>query len=451
MVDKSFSIASLDEPLVAKYGSSEEQPSLSTCTFNLVLSSVGVGALTMPWTTATLGWLQLSALLLVVFFVSVYNLFLLDSACRAMPTGRAWSSYGGLVAATLGSPGAYALEAFTLLYSFGLSVTYFGVVGDQLSALALKLVANWSSESNPALSPWLLRPDVLMTIAILCIVLPLSFLSDKWLRLTGVVGSACMLFTTLVIIGSAPWRAPPALFDACAGSSALGRPGLAPVAWVSSLPALLDAVPMLTFCLNAATAFVTIRAQLQPPGQTGQPPRGLVASMIWGGQLLALVDYALASAAGYLTFCGAVPDNVLDAYPTSHLLALAARLALAVQLCLACAGVYVPLARASLWRLLRGIYVEGEPFGASCGTATALLLVVMLAAAVALGGLLALPLGLISAVCTTAIMFVFPGLCSARLQASPSGKCGPVLFALSGLVVGSAATLTLLVQASEGH
>ncbi|CAJ1448802.1 unnamed protein product, partial [Effrenium voratum] len=394
---------------------------VGTCTLNLVLSTIGVGALTLPFTTAQVGWLQSLLLLLVFFLVSVYNLYLLDAVCRSLKA-TSTQSYAAVVAAVLGKPGAYGLEAFLLLYSFGLSVSYMGVVSTEVSVFARGQAPDW------------LNQDDLITLVAIFLVLPLSLLPDMVLRLAGVVGTCCMLLTTLIVVREVPWRSEAPFVDACADAS--NATGLSLVPWISSFPALLAAVPMFSFCMNAATAFVSIRSEM---ACGFQPPREAVSKLIWLAQSFALLDYVVSGVAGYVSFCQAAPDNVLDGFRSSHLPSLLARGAIALQLTAACAGVYVPLARAALCHLVLGLDC-GAPVGCARVTSTVLLLGFMVLMARALDGALAKPLGLTSAVCTTAIMFMFPGLCAHRV----TGQRAPLAFALAGLVIGTASTVTLL-------
>ena len=112
-------------------------------------------------------------------------------------------------------------------------------------------------------------------------------------------------------------------------------------------------------------------------------------------------DYLVSGAAGYVSFCQGAPDNVLDGlslhqftfhdlsvifmlvksfqtvwnlqlfhicsfeswgFPLSHWPSLVARLAIALQLMCACSGVYIPLARAALTHLTKGLD-SGAPEG----------------------------------------------------------------------------------------
>jgi len=430
---------------------SSPQPSgmVMACTFNLVLSSVGISALTLPWTTATLGWAQWSLCLMVTLFVSVYNLYLIDTTCRALPPDAQWSTYGGVVAAALGPGGAYALEMLMLVYSSGLLITNLGVAGTELHTVFM-----WAGFDHLN-SHWWLQQNTFVYLMTVLIVLPLSLLPDTSMRWAGALGTACMIFVTSVVIGSAPWRAPPVFISPC-GSSYEVHPGaieLEPVAWVSSLTGLLVSVPMLLFAINAATAFVSVRSQLTEKVEAMQPPRRDVVRMIWGGQLLAVLNYVACSSAGYLTFCGDTPANVLNAYPTSNVSSVAARLALALQLALGSAGVYVPLARLSLWHLFHGLEVDTPPTGILRSAMTVLLLACVSKVAVAAGGAMVLPLGLTSSICTTAIMFVFPGLCYIQTQRASAGLgklCAPLLFTLLGLIVGVLSLTTLLMGAVQG-
>eukprot|EP00434_Breviolum_minutum_P027152 symbB.v1.2.024015.t1/scaffold2154.1/size87782/2 len=398
--------------------------SVSTSTLNLVLSTIGVGALTLPYTTATIGYGQSLVLLLTFFLVSVYNLYLLDFICRS-PNCSGAKSYAAVVSAVLGQTGAYGLEAFMLLYSFGLSVSYMGVIGSEVNVLAQLM------GGDEAIS----QADLITLVAIL-VVLPLSLLPDALLRMSGAVGTVCMILTTAIVVCMVPWTSEVPYVRACADATTRGPLSL--VAWRSSPVALLAAVPMFSFCMNAATAFVSIRSEMGSSYQ--EPPRTSIVALIWLAQSFALLDYLVSGAAGYVSFCQGAPDNVLDGFPLTHWPSLLARFAIALQLTCACSGVYIPLARAALTHLIIGL-TSGAPQGLGRVISTASLVSLMVLVARLLDGALALPLGLTSAVCTTAIMFVFPGLCAYCLN---GGKT-PLAFAACGLVIGTASTVTLLI------
>lgn len=409
--------------------------SLASTSFNLVLSTVGVGALTLPYTTATIGWAQSGLLLLASFVVSVYSLYLLDGVIRALPeaAAEAAKTYAEVVAMVLGPCGAYALEGFLFTYSFGLSVSYLGVVGTEFATFAQRLLSSDPAEEASV------SVDGCMLAGTLFVVLPVALLPEKVLRYSGALGTLCMVFTTLVVVAEAPFRAWPPSFEACADAAEK----LHPVPWVASAPALFNAVPIFTFCMSGATAFVNMRS-----GMEGNEEPRKVQALIWSSQAIAALNYVVAGAAGYLTFCADAPANVLDGFAASDLPTLAARLALAVQLILACAGVYVPLARVALWHFWAGLDAGAPPEGMRVRL-TVPLLATMLLVAWFLNGALELPLDLTSAVCTTAIMFIFPGLCACyteRQQVSVWARLRVRVFAALGLLIGFVSTTSILLK-----
>eukprot|EP00913_Durusdinium_trenchii_P024936 g23404.t1 len=386
-----------------------------------VLSTIGVGALTLPYTTATIGWLQSLLLLVAFFLVSVYNLYLLDFVCRSPKCSNS-RSYAAVVSAVLGKSGAYCLEAFMLLYSFGLSVSYMGVIGTELAVL-IPLVTGVQLP---------ISQDDLLSIVALLVVLPLSLLPDRGTdRFVAIIRLKGPLPAEVIVVAMVPWEMEPPFVDACSDAYRFskGEPGsLFLVTWHSSFVALLSAVPMFSFCMNAATAFVSIRSEMGNLLNEPAPKD----------------DYLVSGAAGYVSFCQGAPDNVLDGFPLSHWPSLLARLAIALQLTCACSGVYIPLARAALTHLIKGLD-SGAPEGMRRIISTVLLVFLMVVVARLLHGALALPLGLTSAICTTAIMFVFPGLCAFTLKSKSNwSKVLPLLFAATGFVIGTASTVTLL-------
>eukprot|EP00927_Polykrikos_kofoidii_P069164 TRINITY_DN6454_c0_g1_i3.p1 TRINITY_DN6454_c0_g1~~TRINITY_DN6454_c0_g1_i3.p1 ORF type:complete len:447 (-),score=50.51 TRINITY_DN6454_c0_g1_i3:230-1570(-) len=433
----------------------------STAIFNLVLATVGVGAYMLPYNFAQVGLLQSLVLLSVFFFASIYSLTIVDVTCqnvaagrRVTPNttfvavGRRVTTFASLVATVLGRQGAYAYEVFMLLYSFGLCVSYVGVIGTEVANAASRLF-----DAN-------LPNDYAVMISAVCFVLPLASLPESILQHAGAAGAICMAIGSAFVVYNAPWSSTaPWFFETCASDDRDTRP----VLWVFSIHAFLNTVPIFAFCNNSAVAFVSIRAGLVPPSQVrtvlmsdagGEDLQiqQSIRRLIWFALSIVLVYYVVTGTAGYLTFCGSAIENVLNAYPAGDLFGLMARMCLALQLALACASLYLPLARTALTHLVAGIDVEIAK-GCAARLHDAMLLTAVIAVATILDGALDLPLSLTSSVCVTAIMFVFPGLCANAVVLPGEGtlaRIAPLAFAVIGVAIGFSSTFSLLSIAAEG-
>lgn len=413
-----------------------------SCVLNLVLCQLGLGGLTLPSTFAAVGWLQASMLIVVFFFVSLHGMFLLDKTCRALPPGTVvnTASMASVVSVVFGHAGAFALEVIMLLFSFGALTSYLGVIGVELFA-----ALNWLCPAGAA--AWL-SSTLLMAIATMGVIMPLSLLPDEMVRgMAGAAGTVCMLFVMSVVIASAPWVDAWPPINACSGVDS--GPSLAPVSWISGFQGLLKVAPLFIFSFNGSTAFLPIRAQLWLP--QSDPAKGVgrrkVSAFMWIGQAVVLLNYELTAFAGYMTFCARTPTMVLDGYSSLGLAALIARMALALQLIASCVGCWVPLCRAALWSLLCGTGTEVAGMSRAGLTQVALLCPLLLS--VVLNGSLDLPLGLTSSICLTTFMFIIPGLLAWRTKAlgtSMLATAWPFLFAIFGIGVGLVCTINLFAH-----
>lgn len=126
---------------------------------------------------------------------------------------------------------------------------------------------------------------------------------------------------------------------------------------------------------------------------------------------------------------------------------LLARVFLSVELAVAAARIYVPLGCAAFWHLMYGPYLSIAPGGFLRAFATLGVITIGAISSIALGGALALPLAVTSALCVTVQMFVLPGLCISKLSAAsavagggnliPGGSMTGLVFAVVGAAFGA--------------
>mmetsp|Transcript_84287 Transcript_84287/g.239074 ORF Transcript_84287/g.239074 Transcript_84287/m.239074 type:complete len:455 (-) Transcript_84287:101-1465(-) len=409
----------------------------TSCILNMVLSVLGVGGLTLPYTFATVGWLQGLVMMVLFFFLSMYSVVLLDSTARESPEGTNTASLASVASVALGPQISIVLETLMFLFSFGILVAYIGVVGTQLS-----FIANYFFRVAPGslLFDLLSKVSFVMVIG-LGLVLPISLLPEALImRYSGIVGTVCMLFVMVVIVASAPWVGSWPPLDTCSGGFD------EPIMWRSTSTGFLRVAPMLIFALNNSTAFLPIRAQLYKARATGVVGRRKVVVFAWVSQMICLVNYLVTAVVGYFTFCSHVPDNVLDGYGPGEILPLAARMALSIQLTASCLGVIVPLLRTAAWTLCCGSDVEMSPEARMAITPVVIAPPVL--ASVWLKGALSLPLGLTSSICITSYMFIVPGLTAYRLRqpGTPWDRGKPLAFAGFGVAIAVLSTAMIILQ-----
>jgi hypothetical protein len=283
----------------------------------------------------------------------------------------------------------------------------------------------------------------------LLIMFPLSLLpKESSMRFAGFLGTICMIYIVLaVLLGDG--------FDAIRqGGGTLCSLDAASVgngdtsnnneamAFSSSFTTLLKNAPIFLFAMNASVTYVPVRYQHQtclgqlissslstPSSSTPKPtptPTTALSSttsiikkesttMIITAVSSAGFFYLVCSGVAYFAYCGDVPENVVDVWSFSWIPGLFARVFLAIELIMAAAGIYVPLGRAALWHLCYGPYATVAAKGCTRTIITFILIGIGAIGSIAIGGALALPLAITSALCGTAQMFVLPGLCVNKL------------------------------------
>ena len=391
-------------------------------TLSLSLSAgtlLAPGMVTLPGSFAILGYAEGALALVAASTAAAWSLVLLDSACKKVNKASS-ASYGALVASILGPAGCYALEALTLVYCLGQVVAYVGAIGAQASAIwghfqpGHRLPVNWATAGSALLA-----------------MLPLSLLPERGvMRFAGAAGCLCMVYIVATIILGDATRA--ALGQ---GPCSLSGGSLNPVAFGRSATRLLQNLPIFLFSMNASVIYVPVRSGHGPSLRGAPGGRHLIALSVAASAML----YLSCSAAAYYAYCGGVPENVVDAWPISWVPGLFARVLLCLELLVAGAGIYVPLARASLWHLIFGPRAKAAAAGWARLAASLGILALGAAASVLLSGALALPLAVTASLCVTAQLFVLPGLAVYR----SSGSVAALVFSLVGIAFGVLSLLAL--------
>mmetsp|Transcript_13410 Transcript_13410/g.28338 ORF Transcript_13410/g.28338 Transcript_13410/m.28338 type:complete len:495 (+) Transcript_13410:61-1545(+) len=431
--------------------------STSACTrvaiLNLVVATAGgIGMVTLPGSFAQVGWLEAVLLLVFSTCAAAASLWLLDWACAALD-GRsdeveeeATASYAALVAHTLGPWGSTTLEALTLTYCVGQVVSYLGAIGAQTTSLLS--LAGLHHLANAQVLP--AAAALMGTMALLP--------EAGAMRFAGALGTACMLYIVLAVVFGDGVRAIER-GGICSLAAASADDGA--MAFSPSLPTMLRNAPIFLFAMNASVTFVPIRHQqrkgladcmLPPSSATAamkEKKKGEESRKVIALALLASAGFYLACAGvAYWAYCAQVPENVVDAWPLTWVPGVMARGFLALELLAAGAGIYVPLGRASAWHLVRGVGERVAAGGVARAAVTAAIVAAGCGGSLALGGALALPLAVTSALCVSAQMFVLPGLSAAALlragRRRGKGKKGRVAAAVAFACFGAALGLLSL-------
>jgi len=440
----------------------------TTSVLNLVVATAGgIGMVTLPGSFAKVGWLEGTLLLFVSAVAASFSLYLLNWACKSVIALKeqeehknnqqkqinnhliaafelgTTSSYASLVAYTLGNFGSQTLELLTLTYCVGQVIAYLGAIGGQVSSL-LTLI-NVQVSVNDCIG-----------VVALFVMFPLSLIPEESsLRFAGLIGTICMVYIVLAVLlgdGIDAIRKGSGSFCSLAkiDTTAENTDIVEPMAFASSFVTLLQNAPIFLFSMNACVTYVPIRYQhVTCLGQLlystsnwstirtnshsnyqNMDHNGIVKlirhelmKMILTGITGAAIFYLACSGVAYFAYCGNVPENVVDAWSMTWVPGLFARAFLAMELVMAGAGIYIPLGRAALWHLLYGPYETVAAQGVTRTIITFLFICVGAVGSIAVGGALALPLAITSALCVTTQMFILPGLCvNELLQEKNSGS-----------------------------
>ena len=319
----------LDAAVEDEEDENEFRTTTTQAILNLVIATAGgIGMVTLPGTFSTVGYLEGILLLVISFLCAAFSLVCLNLACNARKEFS--SSYGELVASSLGPSGSYVLEALTLAYCFGQVICYLGAIGGQLKSLSsLVSTANLSAH-------WSIGSAALLMF-------PLSLLPEKSaMRFAGAVGTFCMIFIVATVVlgdGVSALRK-----GACSLAS-----GAVPAAYSPSISAMLRSAPIFLFSMNASVIYVPVRKEHQAGGARRTESYIVIGCSLFASALF----YLLCAVTAYYAYCSEIPENVVDVWPLSWIPGIFARAALSLELLVAGAGIYIPLGRASLWHLIR--------------------------------------------------------------------------------------------------
>ena len=417
---------------------------------------------TLPGSFAQVGWFEGILLLATSGVVAASSLVLLNVATNVFGDSEAskTSSYAGLVAHVLGNFGSQTLELLTLLYCVGQIVAYLGAVGQQF-ALLMGYIFGFSLSIHKAIA-----------VVAFFFMFPFSLLPEQGaMRFAGALGTACMVYIVAAVVfrdGISAIRNGVCSLSVEDGDGSSSDSTNVPMSFSSSFTTMLKNMPIFLFSMNASVTYVPVRYHhrkslflsllLRNDGENSssydvdpQEHRKSVereSSRLIGSSIsIAGFFYLACSGVAYLAYCNGVPENVIDAWPLSWLPGLLARIFLSIELTVAAAGIYVPLGRAAFWHLRYGPYQTIAPAGLTRILTTLAIIGVGAIGSIALGGALALPLAVTSALCVTAQMFVLPGLCIAQLSADsaaaggghliPGGSSAGLTFAVAGAAFGT--------------
>ncbi|GMI37162.1 hypothetical protein TrRE_jg6177, partial [Triparma retinervis] len=205
------------------------------------------------------------------------------------------------------------------------------------------------------------------------------------------------------------------------------------VKWNLQASSILQALPLFCFAFNCQVQYPTIRSSSSsPPGSPG-PPSVPQSPLILSTMSTCAIIYSISAASGYSTFCVSTSSNVLDAYPSSDPLILAARWAFAVVLLCS-----YPLYSTAIVRDL-GEYLYGPSFNslppppslAPARWSLSALVVLSMSCIAYLDPPLTTITGLTGAVGGSALVYVLPG----AIAWEAGWKAGGIMTAAGGTVM----------------
>eukprot|EP00471_Norrisiella_sphaerica_P000083 CAMPEP_0184480628 /NCGR_PEP_ID=MMETSP0113_2-20130426/2119_1 /TAXON_ID=91329 /ORGANISM="Norrisiella sphaerica, Strain BC52" /LENGTH=497 /DNA_ID=CAMNT_0026859219 /DNA_START=208 /DNA_END=1701 /DNA_ORIENTATION=+ len=283
----------IDKPTIERVFSRIEPGSLRGSTFTLASSAIGAGLLSLSLVMKTVG-LALGVLLIVtgalLAFLSLE--MLLDTADVILSfqgmTGDRSISYSTLAARVLGEKASFFVEIVFVVYSFGVIVGYFLVIGRSIEDVCGAVGISLANDTIPIILAALLALP-------LCLKRDISSLTFASLLCICAMGFVCIILAYRAFedgnISDLP--APYARFESGFCSSAT----------------------IVFFAFNCHTNIFAVYSSMQ------YPLLGRMKKVTLRSILIQFILYTMAGAFGYILFKDKTEGNILDNFPPEDTLA----------------------------------------------------------------------------------------------------------------------------------
>ncbi|XP_059815926.1 probable sodium-coupled neutral amino acid transporter 6 [Hypanus sabinus] len=404
--------------------------SFASSVFNVTHAIMGSGILGLAFAMANTGIIGFSILLLIVACLAAYSVHLLLELCQQ----TALTSYEDLGFQAFKTTGKVLVAVAILIQNIGAMSSYLFIVRSELPAAIAGFLHNHHG------TPWYLNGQILLTIIVICIILPLALLRKiEFLGYTSGLSILFMIYFTAVVIVK-KWYIP-CPFNGTVDyaqnfSSDECKPKFFQISYKSAY-----AIPTMAFSFLCHTSVLPIYCELK------RPSKSKMQNVVNIGVTLSFSVYMLSALFGYLTFYGKVDAQLLHTY--SQYLPHDA-LIMSVRLCLLFSVVLtVPLIHFPARKSLMLLCFSNRPF--SCihhivVTLAIQILIVLLAMYV--------PniqniFGVVGSTTSAALLFIYPGLFYLQISMEPLkswNKLGALGLIILGFLMGVSSFILIILN-----
>ncbi|XP_077374729.1 sodium-coupled neutral amino acid transporter 7 isoform X1 [Festucalex cinctus] len=286
----------------AQHLESERRPSGSVSSlgavFIVVNAALGAGLLNFPAAFDMAGGVIAGVMLqmfMLIFIIS--GLVILGYCCQVSNE----STYQEVVRATCGKVTGVLCEVAIAIYTFGTSIAFFIVIGDQLDCL-IAVVFHDGSVSGL----WYTDRKFTIVVTAVLVILPLSIPKEigfqKYASALSVMGT---WYVTIVVIVKYIWPDKEVM------------PGIVPSS--STWTAVFNAMPTICFGFQCHVSCVPVFNSMS---KKALKPWGLVVTL---SMIICLFVYTGTGVCGFLTFGSNVSQDVLMSYPPDDIAVAIAR------------------------------------------------------------------------------------------------------------------------------
>lgn len=273
--------------------------------FNLAGATLGAGALSLPYAVAVSGVTFAIVQLLVAALLTIYTIRLLIRAGDLTNL----KSYEDLAVYCFGKKVAIFVEINILIFCFGIAVAYLVTLGDIITPLG----EIYFGTASLLAQRWLL-----MTIACVSIMLPLSLLKDiSSLQFSSILGVLSIIFLVVAVCIRSIMHA-----------SQSGLPK--DISWTINLtqgPDFMLSVPIVMFAFTCQVNVFSIYTELQ------RPCIRRMNKVVDRATLISVLIYLTIGVVAYLAFGSSLVDpkykgNILLSFPLNDTLIAISRAAI---------------------------------------------------------------------------------------------------------------------------
>ncbi|XP_034051248.1 probable sodium-coupled neutral amino acid transporter 6 isoform X1 [Thalassophryne amazonica] len=415
-------------PLLARAAETRTKgASFISSVFNLMNAIMGSGILGLAYAMSSTGIIGFCILLVIVSSLAAYSIHLLLKLCNQTDI----NSYEDLGSRALQKPGKVLVALAILIQNMGAMSSYLFILKSELPAA----ISSFAGSDSTGVA-WYEDGRLLLILATVCIVLPLSLLPKiGFLGYTSSLAFFFMLYFAIVVVIK-KWSIPCPLqhnvttFSSTYQISNSSDSECTPKLFVISSKSVY-AIPTMAFSFLCHTAVLPIYCELDRPSKTRMQNVTNVSIS------LSFLVYLISALFGYLTFYANVDSELLlsyDAYLPWDVMVITVRLAILLSVLLTVPLILFP-SRKAMILLLQGV----QPFSWTIHTiVTLIILSVVLLMAIFVPDIKNV-FGVVGSTTSTCLLFIFPGVFYLKISSQSfrsRDSIGAGFLVVFGLIVG---------------